>query len=125
MRGIKIHAMVLAFTLILVGAGATLYQILVLDIPIKEDETDTVWVLDARLNFTAKADAPIKVQMHVPPKSDHFLTLNESFISPNYGVNVNQQDENRIATWSVRRAEGEQTLYYRQAISQRFGRATS
>lgn len=122
MRGVKIHAMVLALILILVGAGATLYQIFVLDIPVQEDETDTVWVLDARLNFKAESDSPVKVKMHVPPKSEHFLTLNESFISPNYGVSVTQEEENRIATWSVRRAQGEQTLYYRQAISQRFGR---
>src|SRR5690625_365666 len=102
MRGVKIHAMVLALILILVGAGATLYQIFVLDIPIQEDETDTVWVLDARLNFKAESDSPVKVKMHVPPKSEHFLTLNESFISPNYGVSVTQEEENRIATWSVR-----------------------
>src|SRR5699024_11890428 len=93
MRGVKIHAMVLALTLILVGAGATLYQVFVLGVPVMEDETDTVWVLDARLNFKAEPDTPIKIQMHVPPKSDHFLSLNESFISQNYGVSVSQRSE--------------------------------
>lgn len=125
MRGVKIHAMVLAFILIALGGGATLYQIFVLNVPVTEDSTDTVWVLDARLSFQANSDRPVKVQMYVPPKSEHFLTLNESFISPNYGVSVSQQDENRLATWSVRRAEGAQVLYYRQAISQRFGRNTT
>lgn len=121
MRGVKLHAMVLAFILIFLGGGATLYQIYVLKVPVTEDETDSVWVLDARVQFSAHKDTPVKVHMFVPPRSDSFLSLNESFISPNYGYNVQAEDDNRKVTWSVRRASGEQTIYYRQSLSQRFG----
>lgn len=121
MRGVKLHAMILALVLILIGGSATLYQIFVLKVPVAEDETDAVWVLDARVQFNANQGTPVKVRMFVPPRNNSFLTLNESFISPNYGANVQEVDGNRQVTWSVRQAAGEQTIYYRQSLSQRFG----
>src|SRR5699024_6070405 len=121
MRGVKLHAMILALILIFIGGSATLYQIFVLKVPVAEDETDLVWVLDARVQFDAHKDTPVKVHMFVPPHSDSFLSLNESFISPNYGYSVQGEDDNRKVTWSVRRASGEQTIYYRQSLSKRFG----
>ncbi|WP_159560121.1 inactive transglutaminase family protein [Alcanivorax sp. S71-1-4] len=121
MRGVKLHAMLLALTLMTIGAGATFYQIYVLNIPVSESVTDPVWVIDARVQFRASGNVPVKVQMFVPPGSERYLVLNESFISQNYGVNVNRVGPNRQVTWSVRRAQGDQTLYYRKMLSRRFG----
>jgi hypothetical protein len=42
--------------------------------------------------------------MFVPPLSRDYVSLNESFISNNYGVSVNRVDGNRKVTWSARRA---------------------
>jgi hypothetical protein len=50
------------------------------------------------------AKDPVKVQMFVPPLSRDYVSLNESFISNNYGVSVNRIDGNRKVTWSARRA---------------------
>ncbi|MBA3981825.1 MAG: hypothetical protein C0462_14625 [Alcanivorax sp.] len=121
MRGVKLHALILALVLIVAGFGATAYQIMVLNIPMSESETDPVWVIDARLSFRASGNTPVKAQLFVPPPSDRYLVLNESFISQNYGFNVSRADANRQVTWSSRRAQGEQTLYYRKTLSQRFG----
>lgn len=121
MRGVKLHALILALILLVLGAGSALYQVFVLKIPVSESVTDPVWVVDARVQFRATGNAPVKVQMFVPPGSDRYLVLNESFVSHNYGVNVNKVDGNRQVTWSVRRAQGDQTLYYRKVLSQRFG----
>ncbi|MBS2967194.1 UUP1 family membrane protein, partial [Actinocrinis puniceicyclus] len=60
------------------------------------------------------------IQMFVPPLSRDFVSLNESFISNNYGVSVNRIDGNRKVTWSARRAKGNQTLYYRLVLTKRY-----
>ncbi|MCY1423679.1 7 transmembrane helices usually fused to an inactive transglutaminase [compost metagenome] len=58
--------------------------------------------------------------MFVPPLSRDYVSLNESFISNNYGVSVNRVDGNRKVTWSARRASGNQTLYYRLVLTKRY-----
>ena len=58
--------------------------------------------------------------MYVPPLNQEFVSLNESFISNNYGVSVNRVDGNRRVTWSARRASGNQTLYYRLVLTKRY-----
>jgi hypothetical protein len=60
------------------------------------------------------------VQMFVPPLNQDYVSLNESFISNNYGVSVNRADGNRKLTWSARRADGKQTLYYRLVLTKRY-----
>ena len=98
MRGVKLHALILALVLMVAGFGATAYQIMVLNIPMSESETDPVWVIDARLSFRASGNTPVKAQLFVPPPSDRYLVLNESFISQNYGFNVSRVDANRAAS---------------------------
>ncbi len=58
--------------------------------------------------------------MFVPPLSQDYVSLNESFVSNNYGVSINRADGNRKVTWSARRANGKQTLYYRLVLTKRY-----
>jgi hypothetical protein len=58
--------------------------------------------------------------MFVPPLAQDYVSLNESFISNNYGVSINRADGNRKVTWSSRRASGKQTLYYRLVLTKRY-----
>ncbi len=51
---------------------------------------------------------------------EDYVSLNESFISNNYGVSVNRTDGNRKVTWSARRVSGKQTLYYRLVLTKRY-----
>ena len=120
MRSLTLHLKVLIAILVSLGVAITAYQIFVLGIPVTEAETDNVWSIDAKVEFQANPRNPIKVQMFVPPLGQDFVSLNESFISNNYGVSVNNVDGNRRVTWSARRANGPQTLYYRMALTQRF-----
>ena len=119
MRSVQWHATVLALVLFALGAGSVLWQVFVRDIPVTDSETDPVWIIDARVEFDARKHYPVKVQMFVPPSGD-FVTLNESFVSNNYGVNVHRSGDNRQVTWSTRRAEGHQVLYYRLVLTRRF-----
>ncbi|GAA4092398.1 inactive transglutaminase family protein [Zhongshania borealis] len=119
MKGVKLHVRVLALALLLIGAGSTAWQIFVLNIPVSAETTEPVWVIDTKLTFSARDNTPVKVQMFVPPSWSKFITLNESFISKNYGVNTDIINDNRQAIWSARRAEGQQQLFYRLMLTKR------
>jgi len=120
MRSLNLHLKLLIAILVLLGISITGYQIFVLGIPVTEDATDDLWNIDAKVEFVANPKDPVKIQMFVPPLSRDFVSLNESFISNNYGVSVNRIDGNRKVTWSARRAKGNQTLYYRLVLTQRY-----
>ncbi|GGE50238.1 membrane protein [Halopseudomonas oceani] len=120
MQSINLHLKILIATLVALGVLITGYQIYVLDIPVTEDETDDIWSLDAKVEFRATPGTPIKAQFFIPPLNQDYVSLNESFISNNYGVSVNNQKGNRRVTWSSRRASGTQTLYYRLVLTQRY-----
>lgn len=119
MRSLTLHLKILIFVLVALGAAATCYQIFVLKIPVTENEADSLWNIEAKLDFQANGREPVKVQMYIPPLNQDYMSLNESFISNNYGVSVNRVDENRRATWSSRRATGKQSLYYRLVLTKR------
>lgn len=119
MRSLNLHLKILITLLVLLGVSITAWQIQI-GIPLTEQETDEVWSIDAKVEFTAKSRSPVKVQMYVPPLEQDFTALNESFISNNYGVSVNPSDGNRKVTWSARRAEGRQVLYYRLVMTKRY-----
>lgn len=119
MRTLSLHLKILIALLLLAGVGSIAYQIQVLQVPLHENEMDNLWSIDAKIDFLGKNNEPIKLQMFIPPQEQSFTTLNESFVSHNYGISVNKVDNNRRITWSARRAGGKQTLYYRLAVSSR------
>ncbi|MGV8842337.1 MAG: inactive transglutaminase family protein [Pseudomonas sp.] len=120
MRSLNLHLKVLITVLVALGILVTAYQIFFLGIPVTEDETDDLWNIDARVEFQASAREPVKLQMFVPPLNQDYVSLNESFISNNYGVSINRVDSNRKVTWSARRVSGKQTLYYRLVMTKRY-----
>ncbi|WP_342242969.1 osmotic stress tolerance membrane protein RloB [Pseudomonas sp. OTU5201] len=120
MRSLTLHLKVLITLLVSLGILITAYQIFIQGIPITEDETDDLWNIDAKVEFQASPRDPVKVQMFVPPLNRDYVSLNESFISNNYGVSINRVDGNRKVTWSARRASGNQTLYYRLVLTKRY-----
>lgn len=120
MRSLNLHLKILVTLLVGLGVLITAYQIFVQGIPVTQDETDDLWNIDAKVEFQASSREPVKLQMFVPPLAQDYISLNESFISNNYGVSVNRVDGNRKVTWSARRANGNQTLYYRLALTKRY-----
>lgn len=120
MRSMTLHLKILIALCVIIGVSVTAYQIFVLGIPVSEDETDNLWNIDAKVEFQANPREPVKLQMFVPPLNQDYVSLNESFISNNYGVSVNHNEDNRRVTWSARRATGKQTLYYRLVMTKRY-----
>ncbi len=120
MRAITLHLKILITLLVTLGIAITAYQIFYLGIPVTEDETDDLWNIDTKVEFQASPREPVKVQMFIPPLNQNYVSLNESFISNNYGVSINRVEGNRRVTWSARRANGKQTLYYRLVLTKRY-----
>ncbi|WP_205342276.1 inactive transglutaminase family protein [Denitrificimonas caeni] len=120
MRSLTVHLRILIALCMIIGVSVTAYQIYVLGIPVTAEETDNLWNIDAKVEFRANSREPVKLQMFVPPLNQDYVSLNESFISNNYGVSVNRSDDNRRVTWSARRASGKQTLYYRLVMTKRY-----
>jgi len=125
MRSQSLHLAVLVILLAVIGVGVTVYQIFVLQIPLTEHETDHLWNIEAKIEFQASSDVPIKTKLYVPPLDSRFVSVSESFISKDYGVTVDQEEDNRQITWSARRVTGEQTLFYRLVVTARYGGETT
>lgn len=101
-----------AVLLIALGLGIASYKVYYLGLPATPQQSTEVWTVQARLTFEGEGK-PAKAAFHVPDVTPGFLKLEENFISSHYGLAVDSTDNNRRADWSVRRAKGDQTLYYR------------
>ena len=86
MRAINFHLKVLIFVLVTLGVAITAYQILYLKIPVSESETDSLWNIDAKIEFQASSREPVKIKMYIPPLNKDYVSLNESFISNNLSL---------------------------------------
>jgi len=111
------HLHVLALSLTVIGLGLFLYKVLVLGFPLTPYRISEVWNVEARITFIAQNE-PLKVALFVPQDTRHFAIVNENFISQGYGITTASENGNRQAVWSIRKAKGQQTLYYRVAVRQ-------
>ena len=67
------------------------------------------------MNFES-GPGTIKVQLHVPTLTPGFRMLNENSVSRGYSFGLDYGDGGREAQWAIRRADGEQTIYYRISV---------
>ncbi len=107
------HVYALIISLFVIGFAIFLYRHLVLDVPLTEAETIDSWMVESNLRFIANNNAPVKASFNIPYLPPHFAILDEYFVSRNYGVTTNLNGYNRETVWSIRRARGPQSLYYR------------
>ncbi|MDR3442030.1 MAG: inactive transglutaminase family protein [Legionella sp.] len=115
------HVYGLILTLFIVGTGIFFYRHLVLDVPLTDTETINSWMIESNLRFVAEPNTPIKASFNIPYLPPHFAILDEYFVSRNYGVTTNLNGDNRETVWSIRRAHGAQSLYYRAIFRQADG----
>ena len=115
----RLHVYLLALFLIIVGLGLFLYKSLVLGFPVVPLTETRLWTLEANLTFQARGK-PVKVTMFIPKNSVRYSILDENFVSRGYGLKAEKHDQfyNRQAAWSIRKAKGLQSLYYRCVIRQ-------
>jgi hypothetical protein len=111
----KTQLYLLALIVAAIGLGWAGYKWQVLKFPLKPDAEVQVWTIQARAEFSASG-GPNTVQLQLPGRgvSDipDFLVLEERLISRSYGEQITKSRAGRQVNWSVRRARGDQVLYY-------------
>ncbi|MDI1353068.1 MAG: inactive transglutaminase family protein [bacterium] len=118
MKNNKRHVYGLIITLFLLGSSIFLYRHMILAVPLTDTETINSWMVESNLRFVADNNSPIKASFTIPYLPPHFAILDEYFVSRNYGVTTNLNGYNRQTVWSIRRAHGSQSLYYRAIFRQ-------
>ena len=105
----------LAALLTAVGLSIFGYKWQVLGFPLTDNQQTPAWTIETAVHFDA-GPGPIKASLQIPTLTPGFGTSEEYSVSRNYGFSVNSVSGGRQAQWTVRRAAGKQTLYYRIVV---------
>jgi 7 transmembrane helices usually fused to an inactive transglutaminase/Inactive transglutaminase fused to 7 transmembrane helices len=109
------YVYVLAALLTAIGLSVFFYKWQVLGFPLVENQERPVWTIEAAVSFNS-GPGSIKAQLRIPTLTPGFRMLNENSVSRGYGYGTPFGDDGRIAEWTTRRADGEQTVYYRVSV---------
>lgn len=109
------HLYALVLTLTVLGAGMFLYKAIVMGFPLSPGSTADIWDVEIRVRFLAR-NQPVKVKLYIPRNTSRFAVVDESYVSRGYGLTTVREDGNRRAVWSIRRASGDEVLYYRAVV---------
>lgn len=113
----KRHLYVLTSVLTFLGIAVFLYKALILEFPLAPQTQAFLWNVEAHLSFIAQ-DKPVTVSLNLPRNTRRFAIVDENFISQGYGLTTIKDEENRRATWSKRKVQGKQNLYYSGTVRQ-------
>lgn len=83
-------------------------------IPLFPNESQTVWLIEARIDFVGVGEA-VQVSFDLPddPPGFEVFADTEQAASPGYGFSIIRQNNERRGEWTRRTASGPQTLYYK------------
>jgi len=103
---------------LLIGIGLTIcgYKVTVLGLPLSPNQQTKTWTVQAKVTFKGEG-GPAIVDFTVPKITPGFSILDEDFISSKFGLALQERSESRISQWAIRRARGEQLLYYRLFVA--------
>ena len=107
------HVKILALILTTVGLSLCYYKVTRLGLPLLPTEQADVWAVEARIEFKAHRETPIKAQFFIPRGPAGFTVVDENFVSSSYGLSTEDDGLHRSAQWAVRQSSGYQILYYR------------
>ncbi|MFK8020062.1 MAG: inactive transglutaminase family protein [Pseudomonadales bacterium] len=112
----RFHLHILVSLLIAVGAGLIYYQHTMLGIPFSPEAKEEIWTVEANLVYDSR-NRPAKLSMYLPQFQERFQSMHERFVSDGYGIKEEQEEDNRQVTWSIRKPEGRQSLYYTVSLA--------
>ena len=104
--------------LLLIGLGQAIHRHYAYEVPWFPGAEKATWSIEARIQFIARGE-PVTVNLRRPGAQPGFAILDESGASPGYGLNFFDVDGLPTAQWTIREAEGRQTLFYRAEILER------
>lgn len=112
----NLHLVILALVLSTLGLGIFAYKMIHLGFPLSREAQAYTWNIELKVHFNAK-DGPSRAAIVLPNDTGHFIVRRQSYVADNYGITLDgDADGNRLAIFSKRDAEGEQTLYYRASV---------
>lgn len=109
------YVIVLAGILTLIGLATFIYKWQVLGFPISADQETPTWTVETTVGFES-GPGTIRVDLQIPTLTPGFTTMDEYSVSRDYAFGINYVGADREAEWTVRRADGMQTLYYRIVV---------
>ncbi len=110
------HLYILAAVLASIGVGIFLYKALWLELPLQPDGRVDNWEVQAKITFDARG-GPAKLVLFIPRNEVPFTIVDQNFVSEGYGLTTASIGDNRRAMFSIRKAIGTQTLYYRFVVN--------
>jgi 7 transmembrane helices usually fused to an inactive transglutaminase/Inactive transglutaminase fused to 7 transmembrane helices len=114
----KMQVYLLGFLMMLSALALVVYKSEVLGLPMTPGKYQTVWTIEAKVQFHARGDA-VKVSMALPKTQTNMDVLDEIFSSSGYGFTVDNSNGHERAIWTKRHAVGKQALYYKLDVHQR------
>ena len=103
---------ILIFVLLAAGSTFTVYRHINFDVPWTPGVKRQIWSIEAKVEFIAD-NQPVKLSLAIPDSQAGYQRISEHTASPGYGLAYIERNGARRAEWSIRRASGRQTLYYR------------
>ncbi|MDH3610061.1 MAG: inactive transglutaminase family protein [Gammaproteobacteria bacterium] len=114
MHKLAVHFWSIVF--IAIGLAIFAHKVFQLGMPVTPDATTETWTVQARLVFTGNGKN-IKASMSIPNLTPGYIKINEHYISGDFGLNAKVKGDNKTAEWAKRKANGQQTLYYRATLT--------
>lgn len=109
------YVLVLAGILTAIGLAAFIYKWQVLGLPLSAGQETPAWTVETTIRFES-GPGSIRAELQIPTLTPGFTTLEEYSVSRDYAFTINYVGADRVAQWTVRRADGTQTLYYRIVV---------
>jgi len=114
-RKTEAHLYWLAGGLAALGFGLFLFKLLALQYPLAAQQQSALWDIEVKASFLADG-GPAKLSLYIPKDTRRFQLVDENFVSVGYGLATSRPEPNRQVTWSVRRAKGQEVLFYRATV---------
>jgi hypothetical protein len=118
----RAHLYLLVAGLVLVALALFTYKVAWLGFPVVPEQQSEIWRVEVQIEFEGRG-GPAKVLLQLPQDTGSKIIVDQSFVSPGYGLTTELYEEGQRAVYSIRDARGTQTLYYRAVIHQSRGAA--
>jgi len=93
-----------------VAGSAVITRTITMSAGLSEDD------MESQIQFEAEG-GPVKAQLFIPTRTEPYQVVDQSFVSPGYGVTTElQRGRGMHAVYSIQDAKGPQTLYYRAVV---------
>jgi hypothetical protein len=103
--------------LVLAALLLSAYKVFWLGFPLVPEQQSEIWRVEVQIEFDASG-GPAKVMLQLPQGTGNKIVVDQSFVSPGYGLTTELYSDGQRAVYSIREAQGAQTLYYRAVIHQ-------